>query len=150
MNADLLYQARQAWRSSVLARVVAIGAVAVLLALCAAALAKGWEHFRGRLFDRREAEQERKVQALDQQIEGLKFRAERAEAKAIVAEQRAETLEALSRQQGAKAIAEAKKVDEAFAAFQKDNEITGAGVSDEIRYRRICEKRKELGYPCLR
>jgi hypothetical protein len=56
----------------------------------------------------------------------------------------------LSRQQGAKAIAEAKKVDEAFVAFQKDNEITGAGVADEIRYMRICEKRKELGYPCLR
>jgi hypothetical protein len=82
------------------------------------------------------------------QIEELKRRAERAEAQAEVAEQRAAALDVLSRQQGERVRAAAEKVDAAFAEYKNEAEETAKDMTVAERRRRICEKRKELGYPC--
>jgi hypothetical protein len=110
--------------------------------------AKGWEHLRGAAFDRREAKRERDVEQMSGKIEELKRRAERAEAQAEVAEQRAAALDELSRQQGERVRAVAERVDAAFAEYKSEAEETAKDITAEERRRRICEKRKELGYPC--
>ena len=146
MNLEVLHQS---WRSaSILRRVAVVVVVVVVLGFAMGVGAKGWEHFRERQFDKKEAEQEKKVQALDAQIEGLKVRAERAEAKGELAGQKADALEAVNRRQGAKAQAEARRVQEAFKAYENDQAITGGDIPDDVRRQRICDKRKELGYPC--
>ena len=140
---------QQSWGSaSILRRVAVVVVVVVVLGFAMGLGAKGWERFRKRQFDKKEAEQEKKVQALDAQIEALKVRAERAEAKGELAGQKADALEAVNKQQGAKAQAEARKVEEAFKAFENDQAITDGDIPDDIRRQRICDKRKELGYPC--
>ena len=146
MNLEVLHQS---WRSaSILRRVAVVVVVVVVLGFAMGVGAKGWEHFRGRQFDKKEAEQERKVRALGAQIEALTVRAERAEAKGELAGQKADALEAVNKQQGAKAVAEARKVEEAFKAYENDQAITDGDVADDVRRQRICDKRKELGYPC--
>jgi len=146
MNLEVLHQS---WRSaSILRRVAVVVVVVVVLGFAIGVGAKGWEDFRGRQFDKKEAEQEKKVQALDAQIEALTVRAERAEAKGELAGQKADALEAVNKQQGAKAEAEARKVEEAFKAYENDQAITDGDVADDVRRQRICDKRKELGYPC--
>jgi len=146
MNLEIL---QQSWRSaSILRRVAVVVVVVVVLGFAMGVGATGWEHFRGRQFDKKEAEQEKKVQVLDAQIEALTVRAERAEAKGELAGQKADALEAVNKQQGAKAEAEARKVEEAFKAYENDQAITDGDVADDVRRQRICDKRKELGYPC--
>jgi hypothetical protein len=138
-----------AWKtSSWTMRAVAIGIILLVIAMAASSGAAVVERLRGHAFDRRDVEKQKQIDTLDSQIEALKQRAIEAEARAGVAEQKAETLEAASREQGQRAAVAAKKVEDAFAAYQQDQTITGTGVSDEERRNRICEKRKELGYPC--
>jgi len=146
MNLEFL---QQSWGSaSILRRVAVVVVVVVVLGFAMGLGAKGWERFRERQFDKKEAEQEKKVQVLDAQIEALTVRAERAEAKGELAGQKADALEAVNKQQGAKVQAEAKKVEEAFKAYENDQDITGRDVAADVRRQRICDKRKELGYPC--
>lgn len=137
------------WQSSsAVNRVVSIVIAIVLLAFVASAAAGTWEHIRGNRFDRRQHETDRLLIDKDYQITQLESRAKAAEAEGELMKQRADALEALSEKQGAAARAEARKVDQAFTEYQKDQSITGQSVDDETRRRRICEKRKSLGYPC--
>jgi hypothetical protein len=146
MNLQVLYKA---WQSgSILARVVFLCGCAALLMVVASAGAKGWEHLRSAAFDLREAKREREVEQMSGQIEELKRRAEKAEAQAEVAEQRAAALDELSRQQDERVRTAAEKVDAAFVEYKSEAAETATDMTVEERRRRICEKRKELGYPC--
>src|SRR6266436_10158632 len=143
MNLEFL---QQSWGSaSILRRVAVVAVVVVVFGFAMGLGAKGWERFKERQFDKKEVEQEKKVQVLDAQIEALTVRAERAEAKGELAGQKADALEAVNKQQGAKVQAEAKKVEEAFKAYENDQDITGRDVAADVRRQRICDKRKELG-----
>jgi len=146
MNLEIL---QQSWRSaSILRRAAVVAVVVVVFGFAMGLGAKGWERFKERQFDKKEVEQEKKVQALNAQIEALTVRAERAEAKGELAGQKADALEAVNKQQGAKVQAEAKKVEEAFKAYENDQAITDGNIPDDVRRQRICDKRKELEYPC--
>src|SRR5258708_316843 len=97
---------QQSWGSaSIMRRVAVVAVVVVVFGFAVGIGAKGWEHFRERQFDKKEAEEERKVQALDEQIKSLRVRAERAEAKGELAGQKADALEAVNKRQGTKAQA---------------------------------------------
>ena len=146
MNLEIL---QQSWRSaSILRRAAVVAVVVVVFGFAMGLGAKGWERFKERQFDKKEVEQEKKVQALNAQIEALTVRAERAEAKGELAGQKADALEAVNKQQGAKAEAEARKVEEAFKAYENDQAISDGDIPDDVRRQRMCDKRKELGYPC--
>ena len=146
MNPKILYTAWQS--SSIAARAVALLVFVVVLIVAAGIGAKGWEHFKGREFDRRQARSAVKIGELDKQIADLKQRADEAEAKAEVAEQKAATLDAMNREQGAKVSRAAKQVDDVFDEYQREVAASNAPVPAESRRARLCEKREKLGYPC--
>lgn len=127
---------------------IAAGLFVLLLALASNGIGKTIETIRANRFDAKQAQHEKEVAGLNTQIQTHIRRAEIAEAQAQVAQQKAETLEALNKQHGARASAAAQKVEEAFDAFKNDSSVTGADVSDDVRRTRICQKRKELGFPC--
>jgi 3-oxoacyl-[acyl-carrier-protein] synthase III len=146
MNFELI---KNAWRSSsVMARICFAMLLVLLFLFGASAGARVWEGYRENAFDKREAAKDEEVNQLGSRIDELKLRAERAEAKAGVAEQKAETLQELSMEQGKKAQVAAQKVDDAFREFQEESNVTNTDVTEDVRRKRICEKRRELGYPC--
>ena len=129
-------------------KALVVGLLILLLLFAGSVGAGSWEYFRAWRFDNAQAKKDKKIAEKDAQIQAAIKRAEAAEAKAQLSEQKAETLEAVTKQQGARADAVARKVEEAFDAFEKDSSVTSGDVPDDVRRQRICAKRRELGYPC--
>lgn len=130
------------WKAAV------IVAVIVALLLASNGVGRTVESLRRARADRRVAKKQQEVEALTRQRDALINTAREREAQAVIVEREAAELRQLINERGGRLAEDERKINDAFAAFKTDAELTAADVPNAERRKRLCAKLRAVGFDC--